>query len=204
MTNNIFFISDTHFGHQGVCEFLREDGSKLRHWNTAAEMDEELVKNWNEVVRPCDKVYHLGDVAMSHQSLKILERLNGKKVLIKGNHDIYKLKDYTPYFKDIRAYHVMDKIIYSHIPVHPDSKGRFRANVHGHLHARRVMREELAITSAAENDVEYNPQTRTFESISPPTLEISTTKIIDPFYFCVSVENIDYRPISYEDLLTQL
>lgn len=189
MTQNTFFIADTHFSHQGVCEFLREDGSKLRHWDNAAEMDEELVKNWNEFVRPCDKVYHLGDVAIKHQALKILERLNGDKVLIKGNHDIHKLRHYTPYFRDIRAYHVMDKIIFSHIPVHHDSKGRFRANVHGHTHARRVKKDD---TDWVRIDGEDKPKS------------YIAVKAIDPFYFCVSVEQIDYRPIAYEEILKQL
>lgn len=177
MTQNIFFIADTHFGHQGVCEFLRDDNSKLRPWNNAAEMDEELVKNWNKAVKPNDKVYHLGDVAIKHQALKILERLNGNKVLIKGNHDIHKLRYYTPYFYDIRAYHVMDKIICSHIPVHPDSKGRFRANIHGHTHARRVMRDKY------DRFIGFDGEE------------------IDPFYYCVSVEQIDYKPIAYEEIL---
>ncbi len=141
MTINIFLTADTHFGHQGVCEFVREDGSPLRPWNNSEEMDEELVKRWNETVRPNDKVYHLGDVTISKKALITLGRLNGTKILIKGNHDVHKLSNYIPYFKDIRAYHVMDKIIMSHIPVHPDSKGRFIANIHGHLHSRRVMKE---------------------------------------------------------------
>ncbi len=68
-----------------------------------------------------------------------MAKLNGDKVLIKGNHDILKLKDYLKYFRDIRAYHVMDRMILSHIPVHPGSKGRFRANIHGHTHANRVL-----------------------------------------------------------------
>lgn len=135
---NVFIVSDTHFGHHGVCQFLRADGTKLRPWDDPQEMDEEMIKRWNDTVRPNDKVYHLGDVAMQKKALQILHRLNGDKVLIKGNHDIFKLGDYTPFFRDIRGYHVMDKIIFSHIPVHPDSKGRFRANVHGHLHSNTV------------------------------------------------------------------
>lgn len=190
MSQNTFFIADTHFGHQGVCEFLREDGSKLRHWESAAEMDEELVKNWNSVVRPCDKVYHLGDVAIKHQALKILERLNGDKVLIKGNHDIHKLRYYTPYFRDIRAYHIMDKMICSHIPVHPDSKGRFRANIHGHTHARRIMKEDRCLIGHWDEEVQ--------------DYKLFPVKKIDPFYFCVSVEQINYTPISYEEILKQL
>jgi calcineurin-like phosphoesterase family protein len=133
-----FIVSDTHFGHAGVCKFLRDDGTKLRPWDNPDEMDEEMVRRWNETVRPNDKVYHLGDVVINRKALKTLSRLNGDKVLIKGNHDIFRLEDYTPYFRDIRGYHVMNNVIFSHIPVHPDSKGRFRANVHGHLHHRTV------------------------------------------------------------------
>lgn len=102
-------------------------------------MDEELVKRWNETVKPGDKVYHLGDVAIKRKGLKILGRLNGDKVLIKGNHDIFKLNDYLPYFRDIRAYHVMDKYILSHIPIHPQQQGRFKGNIHGHLHSNFVL-----------------------------------------------------------------
>jgi calcineurin-like phosphoesterase family protein len=71
----VFLVSDTHFGHAGVCRFLRDDGTKLRPWDNPEEMDEEMVKRWNETVRPNDKVYHLGDVVINRKSLQILERL---------------------------------------------------------------------------------------------------------------------------------
>ena len=135
---SVFLVSDTHFGHAGVTRFLRDDGTKLRPWDSVEEMDEEMVKRWNETVKPTDKVYHLGDVVINRKALSIMHRLNGDKVLIKGNHDIFKLEDYTRHFRDIRGYHVMDNLILSHIPVHPDSKGRFRGNIHGHLHARSL------------------------------------------------------------------
>ena len=95
----VFLVSDTHFGHKGVCHFLREDGeTKLRPWDTPEEMDEAMVEYWNETVRPNDRVYHLGDVVINRKALSILHRLNGDKVLIKGNHDIFKLHDYTAHF----------------------------------------------------------------------------------------------------------
>ena len=137
---SVFLVSDTHFGHAGVCRFLRDDGvTKLRPWDNTEEMDEAMVKAWNETVGPKDKVYHLGDVVINRKALHILHRLNGDKVLIKGNHDIFKLEDYTQHFRDIRGYHVMNNMILSHIPVHAESKGRFNANIHGHTHANRVM-----------------------------------------------------------------
>lgn len=116
---------------------------------------------------------------MRQAVLPILSRLNGTKVLIKGNHDIYKLKHYTPYFKDIRGCCVKGKIIMTHIPIHPDSKGKWELNIHGHLHARRVMEDV---------EIDCHDHSR-FE------------RRVDPFYFCVSAENINYRPISYDEIL---
>lgn len=174
---NTFLISDTHFGHLNICKFLKDDGSKLRPWNTPEEMDEELVKRWNEVVRPNDKVYHLGDVVINRKSLPIMKRLNGDKILIMGNHDIFKHDDYLKYFRTIRGYHVVDKLIFSHIPVHSDSKARFAGNIHGHLHGRRVKFKKSLWDKLWHKKI-----------------------AIDPFYFCVAVENIDFRPINYEEI----
>lgn len=137
--SNVFITSDTHFGHIGVTKFLREDGSKLRPWNSVEAMDEALIENWNSVVRPRDKVYHLGDVVINRRALPTLARLNGEKVLIKGNHDLFRLEEYLPYFKDICVCHSLDGFLMTHIPVHPDSLGRWKGSLHGHLHSDRVM-----------------------------------------------------------------
>jgi len=170
---SVWLISDTHFGHEKTCTaFKRADGSPLRPFANAEEMDEFMIKAWNDRVGPKDKIYHLGDVVINRRFLSVLDRLNGDKVLIKGNHDIFKLEDYYPRFRDIRSYHVMNGMILSHIPVHADSIERFGCNIHGHLHANRVMRKN-----------QYNQ------------LEI------DPRYFCVSVENIDFAPILFEDAI---
>lgn len=137
---NIFLTSDTHFGHMGVCKFTRSDGvTKLRPWTNPDDMDEAMVEKWNSIVGPKDKVYHLGDVVMEKKKLDIMRRLNGDKVLIRGNHDIYEMKDYAKYFRDIRGCHVLDGLIMSHIPIHAESMARFGCNIHGHTHANRVM-----------------------------------------------------------------
>ena len=137
---SVWLVSDTHFGHAGVCRFTHSDTDiKIRPWTDPDEMDEAMVKLWNDTVKPNDKVYHLGDVVINRKALQTLDRLNGDKVLIKGNHDIFKLGDYTKYFRDIRGYHVMNNMILSHVPIHPDGKGRFGANIHGHLHSNRIM-----------------------------------------------------------------
>jgi len=174
----VFLVSDTHFGHAGVCRFMRDDGiTKLRPWDNTEEMDEAMVKAWNERVKTTDKVYHLGDVVINRKALNIMHRLNGDKVLIRGNHDIFKDEDYRVHFRELRAYHVMNGLILSHIPVHPDSLGRFGTNIHGHLHSNRVM------TSAG---TKAKPE-------------------IDVRYHCVCVEQTpDFAPILFEDVLKRI
>ena len=78
----VFLVSDTHFGHVGVCRFTRNDGvTKLRPWDSPEEMDEAMVKAWNERVKPTDKVYHLGDVVINRKALKTLSPFKRAKVL---------------------------------------------------------------------------------------------------------------------------
>ena len=160
---SVFLVSDTHFGHLGVCKFTRDDGvTKLRPWDNPEEMDEEMVKRWNETVKPTDKVYHLGDVVINRKALNIMYRLNGDKVLIRGNHDIFRDEEYRQHFRELRAYHVMNGMILSHIPIHSESLGRFGVNIHGHTHSNRVMRPKKVgmlsgtVTYGDEIDTRYH------------------------------------------------
>lgn len=138
--SNIFLCSDHHFGHAGVTQFFCADGvTKLRPFSTVEEMDEYMVNRHNSVVRPADKVYFLGDFTFSKKNIHLAARLNGDKVLIKGNHDTLDLKEYLPYFRDVRGCHQFDGMFLSHVPIHSDCIGRWAINVHGHLHANRVM-----------------------------------------------------------------
>ena len=171
---SVFLVSDTHFGHAGVCKFTRSDGEKLRPWTDPDEMDEEMVKRWNETVKPTDKVYHLGDVVINRKAMGIMRRLNGDKVLIRGNHDIFRDDEYRQHFRELRAYHVMNGMILSHIPLHPESLGRFGVNIHGHTHSNRVMLKKMG------------------------------GEIIDTRYHCVCVEQTDFRPILFEDVIKRI
>lgn len=170
---NRFFISDTHYGHTNTWEkFKNPDGSPLRPFTSTEEMDEVMVSRWNKVVGPNDAVYHLGDVVIAKRHLETVKRLNGKKRLIRGNHDIFKDELYRAAgFEQIHGVKVFDDFICSHIPLHPDSiTTRFRCNVHGHLHGNRVTRVLNGVTE------------------------------IDPRYFSVCVEQINFTPISMDDL----
>ncbi|MFD0963285.1 metallophosphoesterase [Pseudofulvibacter geojedonensis] len=98
---NIYFTSDHHFGHTNILKYSN------RPFKSAEEMDEELIKRWNSKVQPNDIVYHLGDVAMTKNPEgigDILNRLNGKIYLIKGNHEHSALK-HKGRFEWIKDYH---------------------------------------------------------------------------------------------------
>ncbi len=79
----VFAISDTHFGHANVIDYCN------RPFSSVEEMDETLIENWNSTVNKNDVVIHLGDFGLGNKDYikSIIERLNGKKILILGNHD---------------------------------------------------------------------------------------------------------------------
>ena len=83
----IFFTSDTHFGHTNIIKYCN------RPFGSVEEHDETLIKNWNEKVGPDDIIFHLGDFAFGSEKqwMNYLDRLNGKKYLVIGNHDWRKL-----------------------------------------------------------------------------------------------------------------
>lgn len=80
MPNNMFFTADTHFGHANIMKYCN------RPFSATEEMDETIISNWNQKVKPNDIVYHLGDFTFGDPN-EYLSRLNGKITLIIGNHD---------------------------------------------------------------------------------------------------------------------
>ena len=175
---NRFVISDHHLGHTNSWEkFKLEDGSPLRPFTSTEEMNETMIERHNAKVKQQDTVYFLGDVVINKKYLELVKRMNGRKILIRGNHDIFKDEDYREVgFKQIHGVRVfVDKFILSHIPLHPDCvTERFRVNVHGHLHANQVMSWQVI-----DEDIVYKP---------------------DPRYLCVCVEQTDYTPLHFDEV----
>ena len=78
----IYFTADLHLGHKSVIKFCN------RPFKTVEEMDETLITKWNSKVKKNDLVYVLGDMVWQKKEPKnYLSRLNGRKILIVGNHD---------------------------------------------------------------------------------------------------------------------
>lgn len=138
MTHRRFVAADHHFTHRRVIEFTH-NGELMRPFASVEEHDQYIIFCHNRVVRPQDTTYFLGDVAINKRGLECLAKMNGRKILVKGNHDVYKAQEYLKYFEDIRACKVIEgKAILTHIPVHEIELERFKHNVHGHLHAKIV------------------------------------------------------------------
>jgi len=78
----IYFSSDFHCGHKNI---IRIDG---RPFEDLRDMEDKLIARWNTRVKPNDTVYHLGDFAWTfNTALRVIPKLNGHLVFIKGNHD---------------------------------------------------------------------------------------------------------------------
>lgn len=154
-----FFTSDTHFGHARIIELSNRPFRDIDH------MNEEIVRRWNATVAPTDTVFHLGDVALGKidDSLPIVSRLNGHKVLVNGNHDRPFMnrgkarydewfERYSEVFQVVTHTSAVDeclsngaRVILSHFPYDGDSHGEDRFSdvravdngiplIHGHTH----------------------------------------------------------------------
>jgi calcineurin-like phosphoesterase family protein len=175
---NRFVISDHHLGHTNSWEkFKLEDGSPLRPFTSNEEMNETMIERHNAKVKEQDTVYFLGDVVINKKYLELVKRMNGRKILVRGNHDIFKDEEYREVgFQQLHGVRVfVDKFILSHIPLHPDCvTERFRVNVHGHLHANQVMSWQII-----DEDPVYKP---------------------DPRYLCVCVEQTNFTPLHFDEV----
>src|SRR3989337_2785668 len=176
---NIWFIADTHFNHANILTFLNFDDTLVRpDFKDVQDMNEQMMFKWNAIVKPSDKVYHLGDVALGRREdfHKIMPRLMGKKRLIIGNHDSFQMSDYAPYFSKIgswRQFKDMPKRFRAcHYPLHEStltSKKDPVWNVHGHVHGNSV--------------------------------KIKDKKVNDSRYINICVEKTNYTPIHIDELM---
>lgn len=172
---NRFFISDTHFGHTNTWEkFKNADGTPLRAFSSTEEMDEYMVDQWNKTVTDNDTVYHLGDVVIAKRHLQTIKRLKGKKRLIRGNHDIFKDEQYREAGFD-------------------------------QIHGVRVFDNFICSHIPLHPDsITTRFNTNVHGHLHGNRVMWSDGKDIDPRYFSVCVEQINYTPINYEDVVAAI
>lgn len=164
-----WFISDTHFFHDNIIAYCG------RPFANAEVMNECLVENWNKVVKPNDKVYHLGDVSCGKATggytdkdeSRLLHSLNGHKRLIVGNHDPLKSDVLHRAFEKIDLWKGFkgDNFTCVHIPLPLKALRDGNFCVHGHIH---------------NNNLE------------------------DPHYINVCVEQRNYTPVNLDTILAEI
>jgi calcineurin-like phosphoesterase family protein len=155
-----FFTSDTHFRHKNIITY------DARPFNSSDEMTEELIQNWNSKVKSKDTVFHLGDVGVGRpeQLRQILDRLNGKICLIKGNHDktaTHKLC--ADRFEWIKDYHFAVfnhgiKIALFHYALRVWDRCHYGSwHLYGHSHGRLSQEEGRFCFDIGVNSWDYSP-----------------------------------------------
>lgn len=133
----IYFIADTHFGEENIRRY------ENRPFASSKEMTDAMISKWNEQVAKEDKVYVLGDFGASGCEKDILERLNGIKYLVKGNHDIYSNEYYRQAgFQEVYDYPIiLDSFwILSHEPLYVNENMPY-ANLFGHVHNSPIFKD---------------------------------------------------------------
>ena len=175
---NVFFTSDTHFSHFNIIRYCE------RPYKDTDEMDEDLIRRWNERVGKNDIVFHLGDFGMVNQKKleEIVGRLNGRIYFVRGNHD-------RPWNTDGIFEIVRDRmtvnidgyvVVMSHYPLlcHGGEMldGRRMIQLYGHIHSRKSMSlsDKLRITGTAWNQYD------------------------------VGVDNNDYTPVAFDEIVEKI
>lgn len=135
-----FLAGDLHIGHRNILKFETDS----RPFETLDEMHDVMIERWNTIVRrKDDMVYVLGDVLLgSKHFLHVLEKMNGRKILIGGNHDSLRVEDYAKYFERVLGAKEKWNSIMTHIPVHEGQFHRYEANIHGHMHSKQILLED--------------------------------------------------------------
>ena len=175
---HIFFTSDSHYGHSNIIWMCK------RPYTNVEEMNRKLIENWNNVVKPDDLVFHLGDFAFGGQPLwrSIREQLNGNIILIKGNHDDRNLKNgckvlFDGVYDQVKFY-IENRCIYlNHYPFLCYG-GSYRS----------------------EEDTVFQLFGHVHSGPNSTGLDNDRLKMLFPYQYDVGVDNNNYTPVSWEQI----
>lgn len=180
MSNN-YFLSDLHLGHEAILNFEKE----FRSGATWEENAENILNNISEIMTKRDTLYLLGDVVLSKKEkdsrywLHRIDMIPGRKILIRGNHDLLDLTDYIRVFDEVYGLYKFKGYWLSHAPIHPDEL-RGKKNIHGHVHRNSITKLTYSCSYGC----------------LPPIKEI------DDRYISVCCEALGERPINFNDIVS--
>ena len=173
--SNVYFISDLHLGHKNICKF--------RPFDSVEEHDSLIKDNILSTVRRRDKLFLLGDIAFTDESgdwiVNDLHKYCNNLVIVLGNHDTSEGSCNIPKYINagikLHGLTTYKNAWLSHCPIHPDEMRNKALNIHGHTHSNNI---QTSYEGIALGD--------------------------DPQYFNVSCENVDYKPIRYDQIIERL
>jgi len=174
----IWFTSDTHFGHENIIRYCK------RPFKNAAEMNEQIIQNWNALVGKDDIVFHLGDFGFGRTDMlqDVANQLNGHIHLLMGNHDWKHVKD--GFFKRFETTNqqlrirIDDYVIYlNHFPIlcfdGAGDPARKKWQLFGHVHSG---------------------------PLSKGGSDIPRLKMLYASQYDVGMDNNGYAPVSFEEV----
>jgi calcineurin-like phosphoesterase family protein len=180
--SNTFFTSDTHWYHSNIIKFCN------RPFENVEEMNELMISKWNSVVSKFDTIYHLGDLSFctKDKARELINRLNGYKHLIRGNHDRkrYRLNDDLG-FKSIKDYEELSrkrygqKIILSHYHMqswNSSHHGSYHCCGHSHgtlsneVNGKKLRRLDVGVDTHDFMPWSFEEVKEYMENIEKPTL----------------------------------
>ena len=135
--NRVFFIADPHFGDERIRRY------ENRPLLNVEEMDSRMICNWNAVVTDSDIVYVLGDFGANDREAEVLSKLNGRKLLVKGNHDEKSNAEYRAAgFEEVYDKPILFEGFWllSHDALYVNSNMPY-ANIFGHVHNSPLIRD---------------------------------------------------------------
>ena len=133
--SNVRFIGCLHLGHKWMASY--------RGFQDEFYHDEHLIEEWNKVVHKKDITYILGDITMETSKYYYqLDRLNGRKIVVLGNHDRHQdIKEMLKYVESVAGMVDYKGFVLTHAPIHPNEISFCRGNIHAHIHHTNQLEE---------------------------------------------------------------
>ncbi len=177
-----WFTSDNHFGHRAIIIYCS------RPFRDVEEMNRAMIERWNARVRPEDEVFHLGDFALTNRAriAEFRRALNGRIVLILGNHDRSRKAMLECGFDEVHEVGIYSapgfgEVLLHHEPVFDYSTERFKLHGCGHIHekwASRTTPDGGLIVNVGVDQNDYQPITFEEALARPQRPSVSAGKLL--------------------------
>lgn len=174
--SQVRFIGCLHLGHRWMAAH--------RGFQDSFYHDEKVIDTWNQTVHKKDLTYILGDITMeTDEHYYQLDRLNGRKIVVLGNHDMKEhVRTLLKYVETVAGMVDYKGFCLTHAPIHPNEVNFYRGNIHAHIHGNEL------------HEVHMSSRYKDSNSIILPTLHK---------YYNVDAHKIDYRPKTIQELLDE-